>query len=148
MARKKATKPTSFGEVFDLGLFKEIGFPLAFPIMPLGAFVWASAPWVFDQSSVYGIQNRKITRTGSDNVTHEVATLANHLEHYCLCIEPDPCVPWNTESLRGDFVGSPRAIELFRGYQRQLACLDETMTEVRLRATKSIGAEGKLILFT
>jgi len=147
MARKKTTRPASFSEVFDPKLLKQIGFPLAFPIMPLEAFLWASAPWRYDKSSVYDIQDRKITRTDSNNVTHDVANLEDHLQHWCFSIDPLHGAPWHTESIRGDFVGSEQAIELFKGYERQLTCLDETIIEVTCRATSAIARKDKLIRF-
>lgn len=128
-------------DTFDIRILREIQFPMAFPIMPLGAFVWASVPWKYDPASTYEVEERKIIRVRPNGDRQEFALLGEHLQHHQFELEADNFIP----NIRGAFVGSNQAIQKYAELEDHISHLKDLLIDGVDEAVKQITAEDKLI---
>lgn len=144
MAARKSTKKdrsTVLGDLVDYELLQKIGFPLVFPLMPLGAFVWASAPWDYDPACTYEIEGRKIIRVNSVGTRMDFAELGEDMAASNFCIEGGPYTP----SLHGTFIGSKQAINHYLHCQHCYDALEETKESFVKETVSGIGTKEKLL---
>ncbi|MBX9656164.1 hypothetical protein K2Y11_21315 [bacterium] len=129
-------RPTCFADVFPIAMFQKIGFPIAFPVMPLGAFCWASAPGKYDPSARYEVDGGVITQIQPNGVRFEFAVLGEDMAHHEFSIEAN-----SGESIKGVFVGSKLAINNLKTAQ---AAIDVVASE----AVSTVLPKSKLVQFS